>query len=208
MGTIILASSINHDIDQIIDYLPAEPKRLKMLRVITAGKGTPDMSYLGKGKKILENKGFDFQDIDIEGMDEQSIRLALVGKHVIFVPGGNAFYLLKAIRQSRFDWVVRDFIELGGIYIGASSGAYVACPTIDMHQWLKPGWNTVGLKDLTAMNLVSFLVKCHVTLEMLPLLREKLKTSKYEIRLLTDGQFLVIRNKQVKFCGSGQELKL
>lgn len=204
---LILASK-NSDVAEFSKYFLQPPERTKVLRVTTAGRDVPDATYLERGMEDWTQLGIELTDYDIKGKDQDEIRQALKGKNAVFVAGGNGFHLLKAIRESGFEEVVREFLDQGGTYIGASSGAYVAGPSIEQHALLKPEWNTVGLTDFTAMKLVPFMVKCHATKEKLSRYRELFKNLKHPIRFLQDGQFFVVnREGKVERHGQGVELQ-
>lgn len=204
----IILASANKDVKEFHKYFPKNPDQIRVLRITTACRDVPDTSYIEKGMKAWADLGMELEDFDIKGKDQDEIRQALKDKDVVFVTGGNGFQLLLAIRESGFEQVVREFLSQGGVYAGASSGAYVAGPSIDQHALIKADWNTVGLTDFTAMNLVPFLVKCHLTKERLKIYRKKFQNLKHPIRLLTDGQFLVVENGQAAFHGPGKELKI
>ncbi len=204
----IILASANKDVKEFHKYFPKSPDQIRVLRITTACWDVPDTTYIEKGMKDWTDLGMELEDFDIKGKDQDEIRRKLKDKDVVFVAGGNGFHLLLAIRESGFEQVVREFLSRGGVYVGASSGAYVAGPTIDQHAIIKPDWNTVGLTDFTAMNLVPFLIKCHMTEERLNAHRDKFKKLKYPIRLLADGQFLIVENDKKTFHGSSQELKI
>ncbi|MBU0706976.1 peptidase E [Patescibacteria group bacterium] len=207
MGTIILASA-NKDVKEFSKHFPKSPDQTRVLRITSACRDVPDTTYIERGASVWTSLGMDLEDYDIKGKDQDEVRHALKDKDVVHLTGGNGFHMLLAIRESGFEQVVREFLDQGGVYTGSSSGAYVAGPSIDQHAILKPKWNTVGLTDFTAMKLVPFLVKCHVTEEKLPNFRNIYANLKYPIRLLADGQFFVVKDNQVTFHGSGKEFIL
>ncbi|MFA4880714.1 MAG: Type 1 glutamine amidotransferase-like domain-containing protein [Candidatus Doudnabacteria bacterium] len=129
-------------------------------------------------------------------------------KDIIYVQGGNTFYLLKCVRESGFDKVVKELILKGVIYIGASAGSCIACPTIEMAYWKHPDRNTFGLTDLRALNLVPFLLSVHFKPEYAPVLKRKISTSKYPVKILTDEQAILVRNGEAKLVGCGEEIKI
>lgn len=105
--------------------------------------------------------------------------------------------------------MVKDLIEKGVIYLGVSAGSYIACPTIEMTTWKSSDDDHYGVTDLTAMNLVPFLVCVHYNREKYREgLAESIKTSKYPVKILTDEQALLVRDREVKLIGSGEEVKL
>ena len=68
----------------------------------------------------------------MDGKNEDELREILRGKELVYVEGGNTFYLMKAIRESGFEKVIKELLPKGLIYMSVSAGAYVACPTIEM----------------------------------------------------------------------------
>lgn len=70
----------------------------------------------------------------------------------IYVGGGNTFKLLKVFRDSRFDELLKTYIDNGGIYYGGSAGAIIMGKTIDTATAFDP--NDVSLTDLSGLNLV------------------------------------------------------
>jgi dipeptidase E len=148
--------------------------------------------------------------VQIEGKNENELRELLKDKDAIHVEGGNTFYLLKAVRESGFDKVIKELIEKGMAYIGSSAGSYITCPTIEVSTWKKPGEekDRFGVTDLTGMNLVPFLIKAHYDPEQNELLKEKISQSKYETKILRDGQAILVEGDSYKLVGEGEEIKL
>ena len=146
--------------------------------------------YIFKNKKMLEDRGFDIDFISLE--ETKYLGKRLEKAQAIYVTGGNTFYLLKAIRQSGFDKIISKLLDNGVIYIGESAGSYVACPTIAMAHWKHQDADTVGLNDLTALNLVPFLVTVHYKDEFEPIIRPKIDKCSYPVKILTDNQLLLI----------------
>jgi len=132
----------------------------------------------------------------------------LKDKNAVYVEGGNTFYLLKAVRESGFDKVIKEMIAKGVPYIGSSAGSYIACPTIDMAIWKPKQKDRFGATDFTAMNLVPFLVVAHYEPELKEILKEKISQSKYDTKLLKDGQAILVEGGNYKLVGDNEEIKL
>lgn len=179
-------------------------KDFKIAYITTASKPAENKGYVKNRKKRMKELGWNFQEIDIERKNEDKLRELLQDKQIIFIEGGNTFYLLKHIRKSGFEKVVKDLMTSRGVlYAGSSAGAYVACPTIEMATWLdRHNWDRCGLTDLTAMGLVPFLIKAHYTSDDEKLLKDKIKSAKYETKILTDEQAIFISNGDVHFLDS------
>lgn len=206
MKTILLTSAGTKVIDEILKIIPRPPKNIKIAYIFTAANWRGYKNKKGRDIPALEKFGFKIFYYDIEGKNPQQIKNFLKSKDIIWVRGGNSFYLLKYIRQSGFDEVVKDLIEKGKIYIGVSAGAYIVCPTIEMANWKHQDRNVVGLKDLSAMNLVPFLVSVHYKPEFKEAIKEGAKKSKYPVKVLTDDQAILVQNDKIKLVGKGKEI--
>jgi len=108
---------------QIFDQ-PRE--KLRWAYITTAQKGVEDRSYIQRRKKRMKALKWNYQEIDIDGKNKQELRKLLRDKDVVYLEGGNSFYLLKSIRQSGFDQLIKELINQGIVYVGYSTGSYVA----------------------------------------------------------------------------------
>ncbi len=116
--------------------------------------------------------------------------------------------MLNAARESGFDSLVKEPLERGALYVGASAGSYIVCPTIEMATWKHQDvYGHYGVDDLKGLNLVPFLVTAHYIPEYESIISEKIKTSKYPVKILTDTQALFIVDGFVSLVG-GEEIKL
>jgi len=208
MRTILLTSAGMNVKEEILKILPKPANQTKVAHITTASKVEGDLSYLEKENRIMGEIGLDVENIDIEGKTEDELRMLLKNKDVIYIQGGNSFYLLKHVRASGFDKVAKELIGKGVIYVGVSAGSYIACPTIEMATWKPQDKNIVGLTDLTALNLVPFLISVHYRPKYKGILKEAVAKAKYPVRILTDDQALLIRNGEVKLVGKREEINL
>jgi dipeptidase E len=68
-----------------------------------------------------------------------SLKASLSNAQIIYVDGGNTFYLQKYIYTTKFWHIVKPHLESGTLYIGSSAGAIVAGKTIATAYW--KGWD-------------------------------------------------------------------
>lgn len=207
MKRILLTSAGMNIKEEILKVLPKPPEQMKIAHIITASKPEEDTSYVEKDSRLMIEAGFQVEDIDIEGRNETELRELLKDKDIIYVQGGNTFHLLKCVKKSGFDKIVKELIDKGVIYIGVSAGSYIACPTIEMATWKHQDRNRVGLTDFTALGLVPFLLSVHYVDDYKEILKEAMSKTKYKVRILTDEQAIFIIDDEVKFVG-GEEIKI
>jgi len=196
---------MTHDVDS---FLPKKIADCKIAYIITASKKVDRTAYVERHKKSMDDLHRNYTEIDIADKSEEELKKILVGYDIVLMEGGNTFYLLKAIRESGFESVIKSLIAQGVVYIGSSAGAYVACPSIVMAAWSNNEFDRCGIVDYTAMNLVPFLIKAHYTLEKRSWIEENVKLSSLPTKVLDDNQALIIDNLKVAFIGEGDEIIL
>ena len=208
MKTLILASSGNFIAANNVDhFLPKPLSEAKILYVTTASKKVSDTSYVERTRQKMNELNFSFTEYDIVGKSEEGLKKALSSHDIVYVEGGNTFYLLKAVRDTAFEKVVKEAIENGLVYWGVSAGAYIACPSIIMATW-SDRFDRCGVTDWAAINLVPFLIKAHYTPDILETLKEKSKELQLPLRVLNDDQAVMVKDGEVQLIGGGDEIVL
>ncbi len=208
MQTLLLLSHGKFLANNLPDILGISMAGLKVVHITTASKGARvDMSpYWETVHQNLSAHGCLVDDLDIEGLSEQALREILKRYQAVFVNGGNVFYLLKAMRVCSFEKVLKELLAEGLIYMGASAGAYVACPTIEVASW-DASRNTFGLTDYSGFNFVPYVLKAHYHPDLFDLIKDKSEKMIFPIRILTDDQAILVKDNVSYFLG-GEEVKL
>ena len=200
MKKLLLASRGTYVTDGQYEIFDKPRDKVKWAYITTAGKSVPDTTYIEKHEQRMQHLGWDFEELDLDGKIADELREIFKGKDAINMLGGNSFYLLKSIRESGFSEVLNEFLERGGVYCGSSAGAYVACPTIEVATWRKPQkFDHRGVTDLSAMNLVPFLIVAHCTPEIEAMIKPWQEQTMYPVKLLTDQQAIIVTNGNIEF---------
>lgn len=207
MKKLLLASNGKFLIDKGYDLLGIPRDQIKIAYIITASKGAHDTKYISTHKQAMSENRLGFEEIDIDRKTREELQMLLSDKNVIHVEGGNAFYLLKAMRESGCDEIIKELVFKGVAYIGTSAGAYIACPTIETSTWGPKEPDNYGLTDLAALNLVPFLIKAHYKDDLEKLFREKAQSASRPVRILRDGQGILVEDDTYTFVGDGEEVK-
>lgn len=208
MKTLLLTSAGTDVKEEILKILPKPAHKLKLAYIITASKVESDTSYVQKDGKNLEEMGFQVEEIDIEGKNEEELRSELSKFDIIFVQGGNTFYLLKTIKESGFDKVIKDLINEGKIYIGVSAGTIICSPTIESSGWKGGDRNTVGLTDLTSLGSVPFNIFVHYEPKYDQIIKAGASKSKYPTRILNNNQAFLVQGDKITLVGEQPEIVL
>lgn len=209
MSTILLLSTARFLMNNPPEVLGRPFNEFKMVHITTATKGVSDTAYFERNRKFFREHNYNCTEIDLDEVKGKELENVLKKAELVYVEGGNSFLLLKAIRESGFENVVKELLPSGLIYMGGSAGSYVACPTIEMAIWKhQDKYSHYAVTDLTAMNLVPFLLTVHYKPEYGELIKEKISRVKLPVRILADEQAFLVKDGEVTLLGNGEEIIL
>lgn len=109
--------------------------------------------YTAKARERFAAMGFQLEGIHQSGDAAQAIESA----EAIFIGGGNTFRLLKALYDRRLIEPIRNRVDSGMPYMGASAGSNVAGPTIRTTNDMP----IVEPPSLAALNLFPYQINPH-----------------------------------------------
>jgi len=209
--TLLLTSSGMQSMKNEISKLLQKPSYdVTVAFITTAAKPQEDLGYVKKDWDIMkEEMRFNVEEVDIEGKTESEVMRLLEIRDIIFVEGGNTFYLLKAMRACNFEKVIRKLLKQGKVYMGASAGSIVAGRTIKTAGWKNGDKNFVGLKDLRGLNLVPFDIFVHYQPEHAEIIKAEIKNPKKRaknLKIITDEQAILVQGKDAMLIGKGDAI--
>ena len=197
---LILASEFSVSAAKIVALLENEPLLgNKVLFIDTAARGegwTPDPAA---DIKPLEDAGFVFTSYDIAGKSEDDVRRAMQDAAIIYVCGGNTFYLLEHMKKCNFGALIKERLTQGAIYMGESAGSMVCTPDISYVD-VMDNPKLANLDNTKALGLVDFLIVPHLDHADLGMAaREIVSTYNGTLPLIAlyDHQLLFVRDKVV-----------
>ena len=203
MANIFLCSyfaEVASKINEVIDFQGKD-----IIFIDTTAKFEEVNFYVDEAVEILENFGAKLRYLDIScakdsaalvsSQDEPSCEdkiLSTISQcDVIYVSGGNTFYLLNELRKSRVWQAIKNAVKAGKIYIGESAGAIVAAP--DTRYTTLMDENSAKTSDFTGLNLVDFYVVPHFGCEpFVEATHEIIKKfgDLYDLRPINNAEFI------------------
>lgn len=208
--TMLLTSAGMQMKEEIKKLLQKPAYDITVAFITTAAKPMENLDYLWNDWTIMkEEMRFNIEEIDIEGKSEAQVMNLLKLKDIIFVEGGNTFYLLNAMRKCNFEKIIRKLLKQGKVYIGVSAGSIVAGRTIKTAGWKSGDKNIVGLKNLKGLNLVPFDIFVHYRPEHANIIKQQIKNPKKRkkhLRILTDEQAILVQGKEAMLIGRGKQV--
>lgn len=191
--------------NELIKFLPKKPKNILVGHIPNASDPQKDKSYVQESIRQLESMGMKIRKIDLRKENKKSLKKKLDDCDIIFVNGGNTFYLLEIIRKSGFNKILPSLLDKGKIYLGASAGSYVTCPNIGAASWKHADRNINNLKNLTGLNLVPFIITAHFEENVRKAVEKGAKKTKLPVVALADKQALVVNGNKYKVVGKGKK---
>ena len=134
--------------------------------------------------RMLEELGLTVDELEVSAASEETVREKLAKNDMIFVGGGNTFFLLQELKRSGADRIIAREAEKGKLYIGESD---------------VPG-KAPELTDYTGMGLVDFYVVPHLGHpEMGPAANAIIEkySSKLGLKVIDDHQAILIEGDKV-----------
>lgn len=192
---VFLTSFAANVMDKVVPLLSKTPKDLSILFIPTGANPYESREWMEEDRDKLKEFGFKVSSFDLKDKTEKEVRIALDNVDIVFVSGGNTFYLLEKVRQSGFDKAVKDFIGKGKIYIGSSAGSVILGPNIEPMKYLDNSSKAPFLSDYSGMGLVDFVVLPHFDNKKYDEVYRKLISEykdSYKLKPLKDDQAIII----------------
>lgn len=184
---------------QFLQLIDEELTNINATIITTASQQKQKNKYAIKAKEDLLHMGFrqiDFTDIEYDNPE------LLKNYKVIYINGGNPFYLLYHFRKSGADLILKDLSKRNTILVGVSAGAIILGPNIEVVNYFTPEMNTVGIQDLKALRIIEKSIFPHYDREDLfpdqfgMSIEERLKMfesiNKYSVTRIKDDEFILI----------------
>ncbi|WP_188116654.1 Type 1 glutamine amidotransferase-like domain-containing protein [Campylobacter concisus] len=205
MANIFLCSyfaEVASKINEVIDF-----QGKHVVFIDTAAKFEEVNFYVDEAVEILENFGAKLRRLDVsyaknsaalvssqdEPSCEDEILSAISQCDIIYVSGGNTFYLLNELRKSRVWQAIKNAVKAGKIYIGESAGAIVAAP--DTRYATLMDENSAKTSDFTGLNLVNFFTVPHFGCEPFTQATHEIMEkfgNLYDLRPINNAEFIAL----------------
>ena len=111
--------------------------------------------YVKLGQESLEELGLKVAPLDVATASSEEIRSTLSQGDLIYISGGNTFYLLQELKRKGADKLIQEKIEGGKPYIGESAGAMILAPSVEYVQLMDEIHVVPELASFAALGLIS-----------------------------------------------------
>ncbi len=203
--TLFLSSSFANTGDLAVPLLGGSPKDTTLGFVPTASDPYPVHPWYDEDLNKIQEMGFKLKIIDLKGKSYEVLKQEFTDVDVMFVVGGNMFYLLHHARKSGFDRLVKEWVEAGKFYIGSSAGSMLVGPTIEFKADMDDEYKHLCEGNYEAFNLADFAIQPHYNRpeykEVIDRIVNVSDDTPYPLIPLRDTQAIIVKGNDYDITG-------
>lgn len=171
---------------------------IRVAYVPTASEVANDRTYAENDRAELIDMGITTENLIVFRLNRKVTLDDLRDFDVVFVEGGNTFYLLQKVLESGFDKAIREYCELDlGVYVGVSAGTILAGPNVEISE----PWDDKSLATLTSTQALGFVSTAycpHYQRKEEQIIGELQSRASYKITPLMDGEAVLVNGAEIK----------
>ena len=152
MKQLFLVSSFADTYEQLPTFVGSDLTGKRVAFINTASLTEERTSYVDKAFTALESLGLLVTLVNIYA-DE--VTTLIESSDMIYVAGGNTFYLLQELQKSGVDHLIKSHIDQGKVYIGESAGSIIMSPNIHYIKEMDDINEGPDLVDYTGFHVIS-----------------------------------------------------
>lgn len=162
MKRLFLTSQVKYVAHDIAAKLGREVKKPAVFITTTIhDKLHSNLSWHETNRTNLSKAGFLLEDYDISGKSAGQIKSDLAKYEIMYIEGGNSFYLLQKSQHNNFGSYVKERVGEGMIYLSTSAGSVIAGPSIEPVSRIEQTSLAPDLVSTDGYGLVDFVVMPH-----------------------------------------------
>ena len=117
--------------------------------------------YVQDALNVFKNLGLTPDILDIAEVDSETAKLRIEQAEVLYISGGNTFYLLQQLKAKDLINFIAEKVRHGMMYVGESAGAMVASPDIEYARVMDDSDAALGMFNFKALGIVDFYPAVH-----------------------------------------------
>ena len=189
---------LSSSFEDVVTLLPEFEKNLvgkKVTFIPTASIVEQVAFFVESGKKALEELGLIVDELELSTATAEEIESKITNNDIIYVTGGNTFFLLQEMIRTGADKLIINEVNSGKLYIGESAGAMILAPNIeyakDMDDHLT---QTPDFTDFKGLGIVEFYPVVHFNSSPFEEAAQKVvhKNSHLPLEIITNQQAIVV----------------
>lgn len=200
--------SMFQTVSNLLKTIEPDLKNETVTYIPTASKVETLGFFVKISKWKLKRLGLAVDELEVSEASYEMIVSKLEKNDIIYVTGGNTFYLLQELRRTGADKILIREIEKGKLYIGESAGAIIAAPDIGYSAKMDRAEKAPDLREYSGLNLIDFYVVPHYkNWEMGKAAEEIIHTysNSLDLKIIRDTQAILVEDKKVRILDKQQK---
>lgn len=162
MEKVFLASYFAGVAAQFQDFIKSKAiTDREIVFIPTAGNVEDYTDYIDEGRAALAAMGYQVDELDVASESQGAAIAKLKAAQIIYISGGNTFYLLQELKRKQLLPVINEKINAGIPYIGESAGAIIMAPNIEYNSLMDDTSVAPDLTDYSALAQTDFYTLPH-----------------------------------------------
>lgn len=173
----------------------------EILFISTAGNVEEYRHYIDEGINFLEHLGYQLNFLDIANESKETCTTEINNAQLIYISGGNTFYLLQEIKKKGLLSVLRNKICTGCPYIGESAGGIILSKNINYVKEMDDTEMAPELKEFNALDVIDFYPLPHYMEEPFSDIVKKIVkeySDQVDLVPINNNQAIVINNNSIE----------
>ena len=133
-----------------------------VLFIPTSGNVEEYRGYIDEALQTFADLGFQVEILDISACDRETAQAKIFQSKLLYVSGGNTFYLLQELKKKQLLSLIKEQIADGMVYVGESAGAIITAKDIDYNKLMDDKSVAEELSNTEGLNEVDFYVLPHL----------------------------------------------
>lgn len=188
--------------ERVGGLLKSEADGKNVLFIPTASIIEEYRGYVDSARELWHKLGANIIEAEISSMSKSAIDPAFKMADIVYVSGGNTFFLIDWLRKSGTDRLIKKHLNSGKLYVGESGGAIVCAEDLGYITAMDLVPNSYAQKDFAGLAVVDFCVVPHYLCPPFD------KCSKQIVDEQRDLNLCAINNDQVIIVAGGEKLVL
>ena len=181
------------------DYAKEKNLENKVLFIPTAGNKEDYTAYIDEAQQTFRDLGFEIETLDIASCDREIAQAKIFQSKVLYVSGGNTFYLLQELKKKQLLSLIKEQIRDGLVYVGESAGAIITAKDIDYNKLMDDKTVATELADTAGLDEVDFYILPHHGEE--PFTDSSQKTfemykNQFSLMLINNSQAVIVNGEE------------
>ena len=133
------------------NFLRGNPSQQQVVFIPTASMVENTTFYVQDALNVFKNLGLTPDILDIAEVDSETAKLRIEQAEVLYISGGNTFYLLQQLKAKDLINFIAEKVRHGMMYVGESAGAMVASPDIEYARVMDDSDAALGMFNFKAL---------------------------------------------------------